>query len=91
MCEVWDVGVESGLVMSDVQNTLEVSQGFICNFSVFHMKFFRLKIRRMVRKKRNKLNRCIEARDRSGIAIHMMSSGDYICNLLWWIRLCYIS
>ena len=67
------MGVESGLVMSDVQNTLEVSQGFICNFSVFHMKVFWLKIRMMVRKKWNFLNRCIEARDRSGIVMHMMS------------------
>jgi hypothetical protein len=44
------MGVESGLVMSDVQNTLEVSQVVICNFSVFHMKVFWLKIRMMVRK-----------------------------------------
>jgi hypothetical protein len=49
-------------VMSDVQNTLEVSQIFICNFSVFHMKYFWLKFRMMVRKKWNILNRCIEAR-----------------------------
>jgi hypothetical protein len=81
------MGVESGLVMSDEQNTLEVSQVVICNFSVFHMKVFWLKIRMMVRKKWNFLNRCIEARYRSGIAIHMMSWVDYICNLLWWIRL----
>jgi predicted FMN-binding regulatory protein PaiB len=39
-----------------------------------------LKIRMMVGKKRNNQNR--QARDRSGIAIHMMSWGDYICNLL---------
>jgi hypothetical protein len=74
--------------MSDVENTLEVSPNFICNFSVFHMKISGLKIRLMVRKKRNNLNRYIGARYRSGIAIHMMSWGDYICNLLWWIRLC---
>jgi hypothetical protein len=67
------VGVDSGLVMSDVQNTLEVSQIFICNFSVFHMKYFWLKFRMMVREKWNILNRCIEARYRSGIGIHMMS------------------
>jgi hypothetical protein len=53
---------------------------FICKISVFHMKISGLKIRMMVRKKRNKLNRCIEARDPSGIGIHMMSWGDYICN-----------
>jgi hypothetical protein len=81
------VGVESGLVMSVVQNTLEVSQIFICNFSVFHMKCFGLKNGRWLGKKKY-LNRCIEARYRSGIGIHMMSWGDYICNLLWWIRLC---
>jgi hypothetical protein len=46
---------------------------FIWNFSVFHMKCFWLKIRLMVRKKWNFLNRCIAARDRSGIGIHMMS------------------
>jgi hypothetical protein len=74
--------------MSDVQNTLEVSQGFICNFSVFHMKLFWLKIRMMVRKKKKNLNRCIEDHYRSGNGIHMMSWGDYICKLLWWIRLC---
>jgi hypothetical protein len=43
-CQFW-------LVMSDVQNTLEKSQKFICNSSVFHMKFVWLKIRLMVRKK----------------------------------------
>jgi hypothetical protein len=53
---------------------------FICNFSISHMKYFWLKIRTMVGKKRNNQNR--QARDRSGIAIHMMSWGDYICNLL---------
>jgi hypothetical protein len=42
------VGVESGLVMSVMQNNLEVSQVFICNFSVFHMKKNWLKIRMMV-------------------------------------------
>jgi hypothetical protein len=67
------VKVKSGLVMSDVQNTLEISPNFICKFSVFHMKIFWLKIRMMVRKKWNFLNRCIEARYRSGIGIHMMS------------------
>jgi hypothetical protein len=44
--------VESGLVMSDVQNTLEVSQVVICNLSVFHMEFFWLKIRMTARKKK---------------------------------------
>jgi hypothetical protein len=83
MCEVWDVGIDSGLVMSDVQNTLEVSQVVICNFSVFHMNVFWLKTRMMARKKWNFLNRCIEARYRSGNAIYMMSWGDYICNLVW--------
>jgi hypothetical protein len=78
MCEVWDVGVESGLVMSDVQNTLEVSHVVICNFSVFQMNVFWLKIRIMVRKKWNNLNRCIAASYRSVIAIHMMPWGDYI-------------
>jgi hypothetical protein len=78
-------------VMSDEQNTLEVSQVVICNFSVSHMKFLGLKIRMMVRKTWNFLNRCIAARYRSGIVIHMMSWGDCICNLLWWIRLCWIS
>jgi hypothetical protein len=52
------------------------------------MNVFWLKIRMMVRKKRNNLNRCIEARYRSDIGIYMMSCGDYICNLLWWIRWC---
>jgi hypothetical protein len=85
------MGVDSGLVMSVVRNTLEVSQGFICNFSVFHMNVFWLKIRMMVRKKWNNLNRCIEARYRSGIVMHMMSWGDCIYNLLWWIRWCWIS
>jgi hypothetical protein len=51
------------------------------------MKLFWLKIRMMVRKKKKNLNRCIEAHYRSGIGIHMMSWGDYICNLIWWIRL----
>jgi hypothetical protein len=37
-------GVESGLVMSDVQNTLEVSQISICKFSGFHMKIFWVEI-----------------------------------------------
>jgi hypothetical protein len=69
----WNAGVESGLVMSDVQNNLVVSQIFICNFSVFHMKKIWLKIRMMVREKSNNINRCIEARYRSGIGIHMMS------------------
>jgi uncharacterized membrane protein len=82
------MGVESGLVISVVKNTLEVSQVVICNFSVFHMKYFWLKFRMMVRKKKKNLNRHIEARYRSDIGIHMMSWGDYICNLLWWIRLC---
>jgi hypothetical protein len=81
------MGVESGLVMSDVQNNLVVSQIFICNFSVFHMKKIWLKFRMMARKKRHTLNRCREAHDRSGVDIHMMSSGDYTCDLLWWIKL----
>jgi hypothetical protein len=68
--------------MSVVENTLEVSQVVICNFSVFHMKFVWLKFRMMVKKKWNFLNRCIAARYRSGIGIDM-SWGDYICNLLW--------
>jgi hypothetical protein len=51
---VWDVGVESGLVMSDVENNLEVSQIFICNFSVFHMNKNWMKIRLMVEKKKKK-------------------------------------
>jgi hypothetical protein len=74
--------------MSDVQNTLEVSQIFICNFSVFHMKVIWLEIRMMARKKKYSKSMYREAHDWSDIAIHMMSWGDYICNLLWWIRLC---
>jgi hypothetical protein len=38
------MGVEYGLVMSDVQNNLEVSQIPICKLSVFHLKFVWLKI-----------------------------------------------
>jgi hypothetical protein len=52
------------------------------------MKKIWLKFRMMARIKRHTLNRCIEAHYRSGIGMHMMTWGDYICNLLWWIRLC---
>jgi hypothetical protein len=41
-------------VMSDEQNTLEVSHVVICNFSVLHMNVFWLKIRMMVRQKQQK-------------------------------------
>jgi hypothetical protein len=52
------------------------------------MKVIWLEIRMMARKKKYSKSMYREAHDWSDIAIHMMSWGDYICNLLWWIRLC---
>jgi hypothetical protein len=87
-CVVWPAGVETRLEMSDVQNTLEVSQVSYVIYRFFIWNFFGWKFGWRLGKNRNYLDRCIEARYRSGIGIHMILGGDYICNLLWWIRLC---